>query len=286
MDSEPGRATEFPPSLEAGGSARGSGDFPGLAQAVGLTVALALMMMGFVVVLSEFAGVLSATAGANFLAAAVVLYWGWRRSGQPAGVVFRFDAFSPRLLLPMFVFLLGASVPLSEIDNATRWLWPPPEELEEIFRDLLAGGWLAILVLLVEAPVIEELVFRGLILRGLIAQKGVQRAIVLQAILFAALHLNPWQFATAFVLGCFLGWLFVETRSLGACILFHAAWNGLSFFLGAYAEDIGFVVPGYTGGALGTPVFQPPAFLALGIGLCVVGGFWLRRACEREAAAV
>jgi len=257
-------------------------------QAVGLTVALGLLMVGigFGLSLVDRWEAVPGVLGANALAAAVVLGWGRYRTGQSTRAIFRFRAFSPGLLLPMSVFLLGASVVLSDFDNAVRWAWPMPPEFEELFRQLLAGGFLSFLLLVIEAPVVEELVFRGLLQRGLIARQGVRQALVLQAILFAALHLNPWQFVPAFFIGLFLGWLFVKTGSLGICILFHAAWNGLSLFLGAYAEGLGVVIRGYTTYPFGPPVFQSPEFLALGIALCAAGWFWLRSACESQGRGV
>ena len=196
---------------------RGSRDFPGPFQAVGLTVALGFLMVGIGSGLSRLDPSEAAPGllGTNALAAAIVLGWGVYRTGQSAGAIFRFRAFSPGLLLPMAVFLLGASVVLSDFDNAVRWAWPMPPEFEELFRQLLAGGFLSLLLLVIEAPVIEELVFRGLILRGLIARRGVRQAIVLQAILFAALHLNPWQFVPAFFIGLFLGLAVCQNRFPG-----------------------------------------------------------------------
>ena len=263
-------------------------DFPGPLQAVGLTVALGAAMVVVGSALSSLGGseAMPEVLGANLFAAALVLGWGWARTGQSAREVFRFRPFSPGLLLPMAVFLVGASIVLSDVDNALRSAWPMPPEFEALFRQLLAGGVVSFFLLVVEAPLVEELVFRGLILRGLLARQGVRRAIVLQAILFAALHLNPWQFVPAFFIGLFLGWLFLKTGSLGACILFHAAWNGWSLFIGAYAESIGIAMPGYTGDPFGTTVFQPFPFLVLGMALFVAGGLWLRSACESRAKRI
>ena len=262
-----------------------SEDFPGPLQAVGLTVALGAAMVAVGSLLSWVGDseVMPGVLGANALAAVLVLVWGWIRTGQPAREIFRFRAFSPGSLLPMAVFLVGASIVMSDLDNAFRSAWPMPPGFEDLFRQLLAGGVIPVLLLVVEAPLVEELFFRGLLFRGLLARLGVRQAIVLQAILFAALHLNPWQFAPAFFIGLFLGWLFLKTGSLGACILFHAAWNGWSLFLGAYAAGFGIEIPGYTGDPFGPPVFQPVPFLAMGVALLVVGGLWLRSTCERWA---
>lgn len=271
------------------GGERGPEDFPGAVQAIVLTVAFGALMVAIGLLQSAIWGSDFAAAevlGTNTLAAAIVLGWGWHRTGLSSRVIFRFERVSPQLFLPMLVLLLGTSIVFSEIDNAMRWLWPVPADLKEMFQLMLSGGAVSFLLVVVEAPLTEELFFRGLILRGLIAHYGVRRAVVLQAFLFAALHMNPWQFIPAFFIGLFLGWLFVKTRSLGACVLCHAAWNGLAFFVAGYAESLGLVVPGYTGISVEPVVFQPASLLAVGVGLGAVGWLWLRQVCQRAVTPV
>jgi hypothetical protein len=45
------------------------------------------------------------------------------------------------------------------------------------------------------------------------------------------MHLNPWQALIAFVSGLFLGWLYLEFRTLWLCIFIHAYNNILAFFV-------------------------------------------------------
>ena len=85
---------------------------------------------------------------------------------------------------------------------------------------------IASLVLL--APIIEEVAFRGVALSCLLGRGlPVFVSIVIQAVGFTALHLQytPAAMFTVFVLGLFLGWLRVASKSISAPILAHMAVN-------------------------------------------------------------
>ena len=145
----------------------------------------------------------------------------------------------------------------------------------------VSGGADSTALLLLVAPIGEELLFRGMILRGLLANYGVPKAILGSSLLFAAVHLNPWQAVPTFFVGVLLAWLFVRTRSLPLCILVHALWNGWSWFLATGAAGI--EIPGYTGSLLGPPVFQPVIFTSAGVLAAAVGFLWLRGRLDRDA---
>ena len=92
------------------------------------------------------------------------------------------------------------------------------------------GGYFVICLL---APVAEELVFRGAILRALLRWRPSQRwlMIVVSALLFALIHLNPAQMPHAFLAGLLLGWLFMRTGSVIPGIAFHWANNTITYFI-------------------------------------------------------
>lgn len=89
------------------------------------------------------------------------------------------------------------------------------------------GNILAIVVL---APIFEEYIFRGMLLDGLLKSHSPWKAIVLSAFLFAFVHLNPWQFVSAFTLGIFIGWIYCRTKNLALCILIHFINNAFAIF--------------------------------------------------------
>ena len=94
----------------------------------------------------------------------------------------------------------------------------------------LTGGpiWLSLLTTAVLAPVFEEWLCRGMVLRGLLQKKSPATAIVLSALFFALLHLNPWQALNAFIIGCLLGYVYYRTGSLWLTMLMHATNNALA----------------------------------------------------------
>src|SRR5262245_19593322 len=110
------------------------------------------------------------------------------------------------------LLVLGLCVLLSDVDNLFRWIFPVPRFLQETFQQLFfeeGGLGTKIFLLVIVAPVAEELLFRGIILRGLLSRFRPFSAILLSSLLFAAVHLNPWQLVSATVLGMAFGWFYV-----------------------------------------------------------------------------
>ncbi len=92
---------------------------------------------------------------------------------------------------------------------------------------LLGGLPLALLVVSVLAPIMEELVFRGCLLGGLSRHLSFGWANTLQAIVFAAVHQDAAHFVYLCVLGALAGWLAKKTRGLAVPILLHALNNAI-----------------------------------------------------------
>ncbi len=91
----------------------------------------------------------------------------------------------------------------------------------------LGGIPLALLVLSVFVPVIEELVFRGCLLGGLSRHISFGWANVLQAAIFAGMHEDTRHFIYLFVMGLIAGWLTRKTKGLSMPILLHAINNAI-----------------------------------------------------------
>lgn len=85
---------------------------------------------------------------------------------------------------------------------------------------------LCILILSVLGPVTEEICFRYGVMGSLLESARWRRwAIPVSALLFGVIHMNPPQIIAAFVLGLFLGWLYLRTRSLWLPIICHVVNN-------------------------------------------------------------
>ena len=198
---------------------------------------------------------------------------------------FSIGQISLRLVGCVAVAVLGAGVLLSEADNALRALLPPPKWLWNLLNDMFVAQnklLSQIFLLVVVAPVTEELVFRGIILRGLLGRYREAAAVTLTALLFAALHINPWQFLSALFLGIVFGWFYLRTGSVLLCVLAHAMANNLTIIFTLIPLDIPgmSVTPDY-----GDVVFQPWWLDLSGLGVLLAGLWAFRQATPPTPAA-
>ena len=105
-----------------------------------------------------------------------------------------------------------------------------PNIMEQSF-DILQSGCGGILAITIVGPAVEELLFRGAITGALLRQYSPTKAILLSALLFAVIHLNPAQMLPAFLIGTLLAWTYYKTGSLIPCIAMHILNNTLSVCL-------------------------------------------------------
>lgn len=182
---------------------------------------------------------------------------------------------SAMFFIPMTIIMTGSGILLSEVDNFMRRIIPISDFWIKIFSSLLGDGfapWKGIIAVVVIAPIVEEIIFRGLILKGFLKHYSVKKSIIISALLFGIIHMNPWQFVSALVGGTILGWWYVKTDSILVSIFGHALNNGMSFIVGA----IGLSIPGYNA-ALDIAKHQPIWFDLLGVALLAAGVVWLTK---------
>ncbi len=188
--------------------------------------------------------------------------------------VFPFRRLTALQMLGVAVSVLGAGVLLSEADNALRSVLPLPRFWADVFKEVFFNRQSLVsrvFLLVIVAPLTEELLFRGLILRGLLSRHTPTVAVLVSSFLFAAVHLNPWQFPSALSLGIILGWFYLRTGSVLSCIVGHAIANGLSIVVLGLPWDI----PGMTGSPTGTGAAFQPWWLDLSGLLVLVAGLRL-----------
>lgn len=194
-----------------------------------------------------------------------------------------------RLPLPAWVALLlaglGAVILLSEVDNLTRAVLPPPNWLREIFDAFFLRTdrpFSMLFTLVIVAPVTEELLFRGIILRGLLGRFSVRVALLVSSGLFALLHLNPWQLIPTFALGWLFGWYYLRSGSLWPCLVGHAL-NNFAFLVVMHGA-FGLMDP-INSDDLAVVEFQPGWVNALGAALLVAGIALFRRTTREMTVA-
>ena len=261
--------------------------FPTIGQAVWITILLIPLQLVIGVCLGVLASLLKfrlselpgpATVAIGnvlsfYIAFAIGLYWG----KLPARGTLHLHPIPVKLLLPMAITVLGLSAVASEFDNLLRSVLPMPGFVARTFNELFGtdqNRWPVIATMTFVAPITEEPLFRGLLLGGLLLHKRPWTAIAVTALLFAAAHMNPWQFFGAFSAGLLCGWWFFRTRSLWPCLFGHALNNSLPSVLGSIPN---FEIRGYTGSVSGAVEFQPLWFDLIGLVLFAAGILWTRR---------
>jgi membrane protease YdiL (CAAX protease family) len=91
--------------------------------------------------------------------------------------------------------------------------------------------WLAVLAIVILAPIAEELFFRGVVYNAWLREGGRRYALVGSAALFAVIHLSLVAIVPIFLLGLALAWIYRRTANLLAPIAMHATVNGISVAL-------------------------------------------------------
>lgn len=267
-----------------------SDHYPGIRQAIWLLVLVSLL----IVLLSIFVGILgevidvslgehpAVVAVVNLIAIGVILMQGLKKTNAPFKDVFPLKPIQMLLLLPMVFTIIGVDILLSEMDNLFRTLLPAPKWIADFLSNLARGQtslWGSIAVLVVVAPLTEELLFRGLILRGFLSRYTVRKAILASAILFGLFHLNPWQLLGAIILGVLFAWWFMQTGSLLPCLFGHAFSNAMLLIL---TRVFHLYIPGLTGDL--TKVEFQPIWLDF-VGLLLAGsGIWILTRMFRKAS--
>ncbi len=85
---------------------------------------------------------------------------------------------------------------------------------------------LKVLVMVILAPILEELIFRKMLIDRT-RRYGEKLAVVLSAVTFGLMHQNLFQFFYAFGLGLVFAYVYVRTGKLRYSIIFHACINFL-----------------------------------------------------------
>lgn len=130
-----------------------------------------------------------------------------------------------------FILIFLASFSISMILDpimSMEWM-KTPEWFNKLMETMVGGDFIYTFISVsILAPLLEEFVCRGTIERGLLKHISPKWAIIWSAVIFATLHMNPWQAIPAFILGLFYGWVYYKTRSLWATIFLHFVNNTFS----------------------------------------------------------
>jgi membrane protease YdiL (CAAX protease family) len=273
---------------------RGRRAFPTCGEAVGLVAVFLGVQIGVGAASMFVAGVMAALRktgapaaqmspaailAANVCAFAAVAFWAFAKTRGRWREILLGGRTGPASWLAALVLLPGVTLLVIEGSNLLQLVWPVPASMAKMMQevtDLSAHPVLAVLLLVVLAPIGEEFLFRGIMLRGLLERMRPWRAVWLTTLFFAVMHLNPWQVPAAVGFGLLCGWVFLRTRSLSLCILLHLLNNAAALLVGR----LPWRVAGLNDES-GRAELLPWWFVAGGTVLLVLGG-WLFARTTRD----
>lgn len=214
-------------------------NYPSIAQSFGITGIVILVMLllsplniGLNKVMNKEASML-----VNYLLSMGISFWIVHtiKKTKTGNSTFNLTIENIRII-PFLI--IGSIALLFGIISPIAGLIPMPESIEKaILAFGSQTGIFTFILMVIAAPILEELIFRGIILEGLLKRYSPVKSILISSFLFGLVHLNPWQFVTGLILGVFSGWVYFKTRSLSYSIIIHAAAN-LSGFLLRFIIDV------------------------------------------------
>jgi membrane protease YdiL (CAAX protease family) len=125
------------------------------------------------------------------------------------------------------VIVLGAQLILDPLKD----LFPVPDMLINMVQGVKEQPYTYFFMIVIAAPILEEILFRGIILDGFLKNYTPLNAILVSAFMFGLIHGNIPQGIGAFMLGSLFGWIYWKTNSILPCMILHAINNGLAFFM-------------------------------------------------------
>jgi membrane protease YdiL (CAAX protease family) len=115
-----------------------------------------------------------------------------------------------------------------------------PQGVKQVFEAVREPRQLAIALLLlaVLAPIVEEVVFRGLLYGVIAGWWGTLAAWLVSTLLFAAAHIEPAHVVMVLPLGLLFGWLRRRTDSLLPSLFSHIVNNGFALLAAVYLPNL------------------------------------------------
>jgi len=205
--------------------------YPSIGQSwgiVGITILMMLLFSPLNLLLKQYTGKEAAFLIYYLVAMGATFWLAHRKRKRWTSLTsynFDFSSAKVTILIAITVIAIQTGI-ISPVVN----IIPMPEIVKQMFLQFAEqNGVFAFIAIVIAAPILEELIFRGIILNGLLKQYSPFKSIIISSILFGFVHLNPWQFIGAFIIGLFSGWVYYKTKKLTLCILIHFVNNALAF---------------------------------------------------------
>jgi membrane protease YdiL (CAAX protease family) len=242
----------------------------------GFSLALIAQLLGF-----PFLGKWNLFVSGIMMGVPAVVFCAVKR--LPFQDVFRLKPVDLRLLAAGALIGLGMAPASDEMDRLVQKIIPMSPDILKALEDLMRAKSIRELTILaaalcVIAPLGEEMLFRG-VLQGTLERNGnVNKAVFSTALIFTAIHFNPWWTMEILVMGVFLGVIAWKTKSIYPCIAVHAVNNTLSLaLLNVPMQRLrGYEFKGHVS----------PVWIVFGVMLVYLAFKWIYRITDKKSEAV
>jgi membrane protease YdiL (CAAX protease family) len=170
----------------------------------------------------------------------VPLFWFLRSRKEPIAERLRIRFVSSDVIISSIYLSFGIIILSDELDRIIQIFLPAPEYILDLNGLLqpesIMGFFLLFIAVVIIAPLGEELLFRGFLQQILEKHwKDVTRAVLVTALFFAMIHMNPYWFVQIYILGILLGFLAWKTKSVLPPLILHGINNAMAMFF-SFAE--------------------------------------------------
>lgn len=149
------------------------------------------------------------------------------RGGRRSFAGFSAAGFNPNIILSGTVWVIAAQIVLE----------PLMAMLPSIENAGVGRGFWACVTAVVLAPVFEEILCRGLVLEAVRRRWGDVVAVLISALFFGLVHVEPSTALAGFVVGGIFGTIYIRTHSLFSTIILHSINNAFAFALICFGLD-------------------------------------------------
>ncbi|MDP8220108.1 MAG: ABC transporter permease subunit/CPBP intramembrane protease [Candidatus Stygibacter frigidus] len=123
-------------------------------------------------------------------------------------------------------------------------LYPLPESYLESMQKIMQLHelpiWQTLFIIALLPAICEEMLFRGYVIRGF-EKSGIWKAIIISGVLFGIFHLDFFRLLPAALMGIWLGYLLIKTKSIFITMLAHALHNSSTVVLSKWGDQIPFL---------------------------------------------
>lgn len=165
----------------------------------------------------------------------------YRISKKPIVKGARLNATKPVNWLLMLIAVIPGFLIAASSMQLVDFIFPIPESYMKAISKILEIHQLpllqAFLVMGVLPGICEEMMFRGYMIRGF-EKFGKWQAILISGLLFGIFHLDFFRLLPAALMGIWLGYLLLKTRSIFITMLAHTLHNSFTVVLSRWGADL------------------------------------------------